>query len=176
MNDKEIKVLASVGLGAGGVLGLAGTFASSDSLRGLAWGIDGTALIIACSLLTLWFFRMGHEFVATGFLVFAIGESLVVSVSAMDLADGTPSFGAGVGLWAAGLVLISTPSTFPIIVRLLGFATAILFAWTACLIFTGAQITPLSQPFPFFAYPVLVATFAGWIAVLLRDDIALRHP
>jgi hypothetical protein len=39
----------------------------------------------------------------------------------------------------------------------------------------GAQITPLSRPLPSFAYPVLVATFAGWIAVLLRGDIALRR-
>jgi hypothetical protein len=176
MNDNQIKVLASIGLGVGGVLGIAGTFAPSDSLRGLAWGIDGTALIIACSLLTLWFFRIGHEFVAAGFLVFAIGESLVVSGSAMALAVSTPSFGAGVGLWAAGLALISIPSTFPLIVRLLGFAAAILFEWTACLIFAGAQITPLSQPLPFFAYPVLVATFAGWIAALWRGNIALRRP
>ena len=175
MSDKQIKILASIGLGVGGVLGIAGTFAASDSLRGLAWGIDGIALITACSLLALWFSRMGHEFVAAGFLVFAIGESLVVSGSAMELAASTPAFGAGVGLWAAGLVLISTARVFPLIVRLLGFAAAILFAWTACRIFAGAQITPVSQPLPFFAYPVLVATFAGWIAVLLRGNIASRR-
>jgi hypothetical protein len=44
MNDKLLRVLASAGLGVGGALGLAGTFAPSDSLRGLAWGIGGIAL------------------------------------------------------------------------------------------------------------------------------------
>ena len=176
MNDKLLRVLASIGLGLGGVLGMAGTLAPSDSLRGLAWGIDGIALVMACSLLTLRFFRMGQEIVAAGFLVFAIGESLLVSGAAMDLARSAPSFGGGVGLWAAGLVLISVPHAFPLAVRLLGVAAALLFAVTAILIFAGADITPLSQPLPFLAYPVLVATFVGWIVTLLKDSGAVASP
>ncbi len=113
MNDKLLRVLASIGLGLGGVLGMAGTLAPSDSLRGLAWGIDGIALVMACSLLTLRFFRMGQEIVAAGFLVFAIGEGLLVSGAALDLARSAPSFGGGVGLWSAGLVLISATTRFP---------------------------------------------------------------
>ena len=93
MNDKALRMLASLGLGVGGALGLAGTFAPSASLRGLAWGIDGIALVMACSLLTLRFFRLGQEMVAAGFLVFAIGEGLIVSGAAMDLAQSAPSFG-----------------------------------------------------------------------------------
>jgi hypothetical protein len=53
MNDKSLRVVASIGLDAGGALGLAGSFAPIASLRGLAWGIDGIALVAACSLLTL---------------------------------------------------------------------------------------------------------------------------
>jgi hypothetical protein len=176
MNDKLLRVVASIGLGVGGALGMAGTFAPSDSLRGLAWGIDGIALVMACSLLTLRFFRMGQEIVAAGFLVFAIGESLLVSGSAMDLARSAPSFGGGVGLWAAGLILISAPRVFPMAVRLLGLAAALLFAATAFRIFAGAQIMALSQPLPFFAYPVLVATFVGWIVTLLKDGVAVARP
>jgi len=176
MNDKSLRVLASIGLGVGGALGLAGSFAPSASLRGLAWGIDGTALAMACPLLALRFFRMGQEIVAAGFLVFAIGESLIVSGSAMELARSVPSFGGGVGLWAAGLALVSVPRVFPIVVRLLGLAAAFLFSATACRIFTGTQITALSQPLPFFAYPVLVATFVGWIVALLKDGAAGTRP
>lgn len=40
MNDKSLRVLASIGLGVGGTLGMAGTFAPSAALRGLAWGLD----------------------------------------------------------------------------------------------------------------------------------------
>jgi hypothetical protein len=147
---------------------MAGTFVPSASLRGLAWGIDGIALVMASALLTLRFFRSGQDVVAAGFLLFAIGESLLVSSAAMDLAASAPPFAGGVGLWAMGLMLISTPRAFPISVRLLGLAASILFAVTACRIFAGAQLTPLSQPLPFFAYPVLVATFVGWIVTLLK--------
>jgi hypothetical protein len=51
----------------------------------------------------------------------------------------------------------------------LGLVASILFAATACRIFAGAELTALSQPLPFFAYPVLVATFVGWIVALLRN-------
>jgi hypothetical protein len=70
------------------------------------------------------------------------------------------------------LILISSTGTFPPIVRLLGFVSALLFATTALRIFGGAEILPTTSPLPFFAYPVFVATFVGWIWTLLRvqDD------
>ena len=79
-------------------------------------------------------------------------------------------------LWAAGLALISVPRVFPMVVRVFGLVAALLFAATACCIFAGAQITALSQPLPFFAYPVLVATFVGWIVTILRDNDAVTRP
>ena len=93
----------------------------------------------------------------------------------MDLAASAPSFGGGVGLWAAGLMLISVLRVFPIVVRLLGLVASILFAVTACRICAGAPITPLSQPLPFFAYPVLVATFVGWIVTLLKNAATMAR-
>jgi hypothetical protein len=169
MSNKSLNYSASIGLVVGGALGIAGTFAPSDPLRGLAWGIDGVALVIASSLLAVRYLRMGHDIAAAGFLVFAFGQSLIASSAAMDLTRGTPSFGSGVGLWAAGLVLIGASSVFPVLVRLLGFAAAGLFAATAVQIFAGAEITALSKPLPFFAYPVLVATFVGWIVIVLKS-------
>jgi hypothetical protein len=107
VNDKGLRVLASVGLAVGGVFGIAGTFASSPSLRGLAWGIDGVGLIMAGAVLTLVFYRKGQDVVASGFLVFAVGEGIILSGAAMDLTASVPSFGAGTSLWALALVLIS---------------------------------------------------------------------
>lgn len=170
MDDRRLRVLASVGLAVGGVLGLAGTFAPSASLRGLAWGIDGLALVMAGALLVLHFCRKDQDIVASGFLVFAVGEGIVLSGAAMDLATSVPSFGAGIGMWAVALALISVPRAFPMIVRFLGLATSILFAATAVQIFIGVQILPTSSPLPFYAYPVFVATFVGWIWTLLRND------
>jgi hypothetical protein len=168
--DDSSKVLASVGLAMGGAFGLAGTFAPSASLRGLAWGIDGVALVMASALLTLHFYRRNQDIVAAGFLVFTVGEGIIVSGAAMDLAASVPSFGAGTGVWAVALALISAPRAFPLIVRLLGLGTAILLAATATQIFMGAQILPTSSPLPFFVYPFFVATFVGWIVTLLRTD------
>lgn len=170
MDDRRLRVLASGGLAVGAVLGMAGTFAPSASLRGLAWGIDGVALVMASALLTIWFYRRGQDLIASGFLVFVVGEGIVVSSSAMELAASTPSFGAGIGLWALALVLISVPRVFPPVVRAFGLLAAVLFAATALQIFAGAQITPITSPLPFHAYPVLVATMGGWIWTLLKVE------
>ena len=166
MNDYGLRVLASVGLAVGGVFGLAGTFAPSASLRGLAWGIDGVGLVMASAVLTLVFYRRGQDLIASGFLVFAVGEGTILSGAAMELTSSVPSFGAGTGLWALALVLISVPRVFPLPVRLLGLFAAVLFAATALLIFAGDQIMPTTSPLPFYAYPVFVATLGGWIWTL----------
>lgn len=163
MERRGSTILVSVGLALGGVLGLAGTFAPSDGLRGLAWGIDGLALVMATSVLAIMEFRKGQDIVASGFLVFAIGQGLIVSGAAMELGASAPSFGAGCGLWSVGLALVSVPKAFPLVVRLVGLIAAALMAATALLIFGGADIRPTSSPLPFFAYPFLVATLFGWI-------------
>lgn len=94
--------LAPIALLVGAVLGLAGSLAPTASPRGLAWGIDGTALVMAAALLlAVHHLRRGHGLVAAGFLVFGAGQTLVVSGSAMDLAASGPGFAAGSGLWAA---------------------------------------------------------------------------
>ena len=143
MNDKGLRVLASIGLAVGGVFGMAGTFAPSPSLRGLAWGIDGVGLVMAGALLTLAFYRKGQDLVASGFLVFAVGEGIILSGAAMDLAASVPSFGAGTSLWALALVLISIPRVFPLAVRLLGRLAAVLFGATAVQIFGKRPLIPV---------------------------------
>ena len=66
--------------------------------------------------------------------------------------------------------LISSPRAFPVIVRLLGLVAALMFAATAVQIFAGVQIGPTSSPLPFYTYPLLVATFFGWMWTLLKID------
>lgn len=153
---------APVCLVIGALLGLAGSFAPSASMRGLAWGVDGIALVVGAALLAVHFLRQGSEFVAAGFLVFIAGQTLVLSGSAMTLEASAPSFAAGAGLWAAALVLISVPNVMPLPVRVLGGIAAFLFAATALQVFAGRGLTPLSEPLPFFAYPIFVLTLFGW--------------
>jgi hypothetical protein len=163
MDQKHLRLLAALGLGVGGALGMAGSFAPTDALRGLAWGIDGVSLVIASAILVIIQFRNGRDLLAAGFLVFAIGQGLVLSTAAVSLAVAAPTFGAGVGLWAAGLALVSAPNGYPVIVRLLGITASFLLAIVSVQIFIGAEIDAMSSPLPFFAYPVLVATMIGWI-------------
>jgi hypothetical protein len=54
-------------------------------VRGLLGGLDGIALIVATAMLTVHYFQRGNDVVATGFLVFVVGETLIVASAAMDL-------------------------------------------------------------------------------------------
>jgi hypothetical protein len=169
LQNQRPRLIAPSGLIIGAVLGMAGTFAPSASLRGLLWGLDGIALIVATSLLTIHHFRRGNDFVAAGFLVFVVGETLILSGAAMDLAVSGPVFAAGAGLWAASLVLVSAPNVMPSWVRVVAAVAALLFAVVAVQVFMGSALTPLSQPLPFFAYPFLAVTLFGWAWVHYRN-------
>ena len=169
MANRDARLIAPSGLVIGAVLGMAGTFVPSASLRGLLWGLDGIALVVATALLTIHHFRRGNDLVAAGFLVFVVGEALSLAGAAMDLEASAPLFGAGVGLWAASLTLVSAPNVMPSWLRLVAAIAALLFATVAVQIFMGRALTPLSQPLPFFAYPFLAAALFGWAWVHYRN-------
>ena len=172
--NRQVNIVAAVGLAVGGVFGLLGSVVAQRNLQGAFWGLDGTALVVATALLALKYLRCGRDFVAGGFLVCAIGEGVMLTGSSGSLAASVPSFGAGTALWCAALLLISIPKEFAVWVRVIGIIAAILFGITAAQIFWGRQVLPISRPLPFFAYPFLVATFIGWIWTLLRP--AQRKP
>lgn len=168
MNSPRLARLASLSLVIGGLLGMAGSFAP-EALRGIAWGLDGTALVMGTLLLAVHHIKRGNEQLAAGFLTFTAGQTLVVSGSGMDLTASAPSFGAGVGLWAAGLALVSASSAMPLLVRATGLVAAALFGIVSLQILGGVSINPLSTPLPFNAYPVLVITLFGWAWVHYRQ-------
>lgn len=167
---RGFNLLASFGLALGAVFGMVGTLVSSEILRSVFWAIDGVGLVMAGALLALKFFRDGDDFVAAGFLVFGIGEGIMLSSVATSLSASIPAFAAGTALWATALFLISAPRGFEPWVRLIGFIAAILFAITAIRIFSGARLGPITSPLPMLGYPVLVLTFIGWIWCLLREQ------
>ena len=163
-----VTVVAAFGLVLGGVFGMVGTVVTQRNLQAASWGIDGVGLVVATALLALKFSRRGNDVVAAGFLVFAIGEGVMLSGTATTLAGSLPSFAAGTALWSAALLLTSVPKAFASWVRLAGIVGSILFAITAARIFGGEQVLPTSSPLPFFAYPFLVLVFVGWIWTLLK--------
>jgi hypothetical protein len=168
-SNRSLDRIAAGGLLVGAVFGLAGTLAGSGHVQASLWAIDSVALVIATSLLALRYLRTGAEIVAAGFLVFAIGEGVLLSGTAAGPAASVPAFAAGTALWAAALALISAPRLLPSWLRVLGGVAACLFAITAGRIYAGEALLPTSSPLPFFAYPFLVATLLGWAWGLLRE-------
>ena len=167
MKEKLTEIIASIGLFIGGIFGMAGSFAPSDSLRSLLWGLDGIGLIVAGALLFVYYFRKGYDAAAAGFLIFTIGEALILSSSAINLDANVSSFGAGTALWGASLSLISFQKIFPILLRCIGFIASILFTVVAIQIFLGYPINALTKPLPFYAYPFFAGTLFGWAWKLL---------
>ena len=161
-------VIAVIGLIFGSTLGIGGTLVATDSLRQILWMIDGVGLVVATSLLAVKFFRRGDDLAAAGFLVFALGESLLVSGNAAGLEASVPSFGGGVALWSAGLTLISLSNSLATWIRAAHVVAAVLFAIVAFRIASGEHLVPTSSPLPFFAYPFVVLGFVGWIVTLLK--------
>ena len=174
--DRALDRIAAAGLVVGAALGLAGTLAGSPRLQAFLWAIDSVALVVAASLLAVKYFRAGADIVAGGFLVFAIGEGVLLSGTAAGPSGSVPAFAAGTALWAAALALVSAPRLLPAWLRALGAAAACLFAVTSGRIFAGAELLPTSEPLPFFGYPFLVATLLGWAWVVMRGDAGSRRP
>jgi hypothetical protein len=161
--------IAALGLLVGAAFGLAGTLVASPQVQACLWAIDSVGLVVATSLLAIRYFRTGADIVAGGFLVFAIGEGVLLSGTAAGPIGSVPAFAAGTALWAAALALVSGPRVLPSWLRLLGIVAAALFAITSARIYAGETLLPTSSPLPFFAYPFLVATLLGWAWVVTRE-------
>jgi hypothetical protein len=149
---------------------MVGTFVANQNVRAVLWAIDGASLIVATSLLALMYFRKGNDCVAAGFLVYAIGEAVMLGGTACSLEASVPTFAAGTALWSAALALTCVPGVFVIWTRIAGLIGAVLFAITSLRIFAGEQLLPISKPLPTMAYPFLVLTFIGWIWTLLKTE------
>ena len=172
---RNLRTLAVAGLIAGGVLGMTGSMVASDSVRAVCWAIDGTGVIVATAILAVTYLRAGRMELAAGFLVYAIGEGLMLSGTASSLEASVPAFAVGTALWSAGLAMTSVPREFAIWCRLAGLAGAVLFGIVSLTIFSGKPLTPIARPLPTFAYPFLVLTFAGWIWTIVRRGAELGN-
>lgn len=166
----NLRILAIAGIIAGAVLGMAGSMVTSQDVRAVCWAIDSTGLITATAILALAYGRSGRLEVAAGFLVYAIGEAVMLSGTAASLEASVPAFAAGTALWSAALTLTSVPRVFALWTRLAGMVAAVLFGIVSLSIFRGIPLTPIARPLPFFAYPFLVLTFVGWIVSIMKSS------
>ena len=149
---RSINVIAAVGLALGGTLGLAGAMVTQQNVQAILWAIDGAGLVMAAAMLAIKYLRTGNDVVAGGFLVFAIGEGVILlSAPAAGLAGSIPAFAAGAALWGTALLLISVPKLFAMPIQILGIVSAVLFIVTAARIFwvsSYSQRPHRCQPMP----------------------------
>ena len=164
-----LKVLVIVGLLLGGIFGMAGTFVADPKLRAVFWAIDGLGLIVATAILSLKNFRAGNDAVAAGFLIYSIGESVMLGGTSQPLEAMVPTFGAGAALWAAALLLTGIPPRFAIWVRVVSVIAALVFAITFAEILWGVHVLPTSSPLPGLGYPFMILAYLGWIWSLVRE-------
>ena len=156
------------GLAIGAVFGVLGSvFASHPLLQTGLYEISSVALVAAMVFLAIKFLRDDSDYLAAGFLVFAIGEAIMTVGMPLGQVGGQPSFGAGMAMYVPGLLFISIPKKFPLLVRLTGIAAAIPFGIAATKIFLGEQVLS-TEPLPGAGYGLLTVTIIGWIWVLLR--------
>lgn len=174
--DRTKNILAVAGLATGVVFGLSGSFAGASTLANILYAISSIGLILACAILALHFFRKENDLIATGFLVFAIGEAVMHTGTAAGDTGGQAAFAAGMSLYLPGLLLISIPKYFPLWVRLAGIATVIPFAVAAFTVFAGGQALP-SDGIVGAGYGLLSLTITGWvISFLSRNTAASPSP
>src|SRR5436190_14726164 len=99
-----LNLLSIIGLALGAIFGMAGTLVTHPHLQQIFWAIDSAGLVMATSLLSLKFFRKGNDVVAAGFLVFSIGEGVLLSGTAAGAAGSVSAFAAGTALWSTALL------------------------------------------------------------------------
>lgn len=159
--------LACGGLLVGAIFGLAGTLFASPIPRALFWTIDGAALVMATAVLAVRFLRRS-DLAAAGFLVFCMGQAIVLSTAASPILPSATIYATGIACWAIGLTMISSAYVFAQWVRIVGFVSAVSFALTSLLIQSGAGLTAVSFPLPFLAYPILALTLVGWALTIWK--------
>ena len=152
--------LASIGLAIGAGLGMAGSMVSDPVLQIVLYEISTVGLTAACALLAVKFLREESDFVATGFLLFAIGEGVMSAGTASGQTGGQAAFAAGLALYVPSLLLISLPKKFPLWCRITGVAATTPFTIASSKIFPGEQVLSTSA-LPGAGYGLLTVTIIG---------------
>ena len=100
MQNDRLLTVAATALVVGALLGMAGAFAPNAELRGVFWGVDGTALVVGTAILSVHHLRRGNNLLAAAFLVYMVGETLMVLGASMELTASASLLAAGTALWS----------------------------------------------------------------------------
>lgn len=161
--------IASIGLVIGLVFGITGGMLKDPHWQGISYEISSLGLIYASAMLCILYFRKGADLVAAGWLLFAIGEAAMSTGTAGGQPYSQPMFASGMGIYIPALIMISIPSEYPIWARIAGIISAILFAISAGMIFSGNEVLS-THPLPTSGYSVMTIAMIGYIWRLLKKE------
>lgn len=163
--DRTKQIIAVTGLAIGVIFGLSGSIFGGPQGKIILYGISSLGLVAAGALLTLHYFRKNDDLVATGFLVFTIGEAIMMGGAPAGDVGGQPSFGAGMAMYVPALLMISASNRFALWNRLSGIAAAIPFLIASTIIFNGGEVFS-SSGLAGAGYGLLSLTIIGWITTI----------
>lgn len=157
------------------VLGTAGNVLPEGMPLKVAWAASGLGLMVAYVLLAARSARRSRDDVAAGFLLMALGESVLFAGLGAGIEGSQTSFAGGASIYLAGLLLISLPREFAIWARGAGVVAALLFAVAALQIYAGQSVPPNTSPLVGTAYGLLTIAAIGWILAVLPEVRGARR-
>ncbi|MBI2918838.1 MAG: hypothetical protein HYY01_12715 [Chloroflexi bacterium] len=155
------------------VLGMAGSaFDRGSSAQNILYAVSGVGLVAAGVVAAMHLVRRNHTIVASGFVILAIAEAMLIVGGVPSAAtDYLASFAGGVMYYIPGLLLISLPSVMPLVVRALGVLAAAPWAVFAFQNLTG-KAPAFDAPVTVVGYILLSLAVIGWAISLARPEEA----
>ncbi|MEZ5040378.1 MAG: hypothetical protein R2828_10810 [Saprospiraceae bacterium] len=169
----QVNLLASIGLAIGAIFGMSGLLFTSPITQLCLFVISGVGFTAGLSLLAVKFLREQNDLLATGFLLFAIGEAISTLNAAADEATSLSAFAGCMLFYAVGFALVCFPPKFVTWTRITGLLSALIFLIAATRFYLGYGIDT-SDTLPGIGYGLLTITIAGWIVFLLKERAALK--
>jgi hypothetical protein len=166
--EKSRAGLVGAGLISAAGFGQAGGAVEPGAAQSTFWAVSSIGLVFACLLLAITELREKNDVVATGFVLLAIGESLMWAGGCPGDPGQPSAFAAGVLLYVPALLAISAPkSDLPKSVRALGIVAAVPWLAYAMWFLGGKRPSPVG-PLAISGYIALSATCIAWAVVVLR--------
>ncbi len=164
----QSNLIASIGLGIGVILGMSGLAFTAPTTQLCLFVISGIGFTTGLALLAFKFSKEKQEILATGFLLFAIGEAISTLNAAADEKTANAAFAGCMLFYFVGYLFICLTPKFPLWTRISGMASALIFVVAASRFYLGYGINS-ADTLPGIGYGLLTLTIVGWIVYLLRE-------
>ena len=166
--NTQVNRPASIGLAIGVIFGMSGIPFTDPTISTILFNISGVGLTTGVALLAMRYLSEQKLFLATGFLLFAIGECALTLSAASDKATADSAFAGCMLFYFIGYLLIISRKYFPLWTRITALISALVFLVTASRFYLGYGISP-QDPLPGMAYGFLSITLLGWIIFLTKE-------